>query len=223
MVLDRGMPWLYGPVERDPLTHGARAHRAAAPRDHAAPRSGDARGAVPAARHRPRARPRRPGGRRPARCFGTVRGPAPTTSPAHLVGPQPAHPVVRRAARAARSAPTLARATEKILDPDPVRRGRGAGPGARPSGALLPARGLAVVTVLQKIARRMSARCRSRAGAQLVLWALVVLDVMVVAWMLSAGEWLDRTASGRHARRASPGGVVARRRGLRAARLGWRC
>jgi len=29
---------------------------------------------------------------------------------------------------------------------------------------------------------------------QLVLWVLVVLDVMVVAWMLSAGEWLDRSA-----------------------------
>lgn len=31
--------------------------------------------------------------------------------------------------------------------------------------------------------------------AQLVLWALVVADVMAVAWMLSAGEWLDRSAS----------------------------
>jgi hypothetical protein len=29
---------------------------------------------------------------------------------------------------------------------------------------------------------------------QLVLWVLAVLDVMVVAWMLSAGEWLDRSA-----------------------------
>jgi hypothetical protein len=29
---------------------------------------------------------------------------------------------------------------------------------------------------------------------QLVLWVLAVLDVMVVAWMLSAGDWLDRTA-----------------------------
>jgi hypothetical protein len=28
---------------------------------------------------------------------------------------------------------------------------------------------------------------------QLVLWALAVLDVMVVAWMLSAGDWLDAT------------------------------
>jgi hypothetical protein len=30
---------------------------------------------------------------------------------------------------------------------------------------------------------------------QLVLWALVALDVMVVAWMLAAGEWLDSTMS----------------------------
>jgi hypothetical protein len=30
---------------------------------------------------------------------------------------------------------------------------------------------------------------------QLVLWALAALDVMVVAWMLAAGEWLDATMS----------------------------
>lgn len=29
---------------------------------------------------------------------------------------------------------------------------------------------------------------------QWMLWALVVSDVMVVAWMLSAGDWLDRNA-----------------------------
>src|SRR5947199_233109 len=29
---------------------------------------------------------------------------------------------------------------------------------------------------------------------QLLLWVLAALDVMVVAWMLSAGDWLDRTA-----------------------------
>ena len=28
--------------------------------------------------------------------------------------------------------------------------------------------------------------------ARLVLWGLVLGNVMVVAWMLSAGEWLDR-------------------------------
>jgi len=29
---------------------------------------------------------------------------------------------------------------------------------------------------------------------QWFLWTLAVSDVMVVAWMLSAGEWLDRNA-----------------------------
>lgn len=29
---------------------------------------------------------------------------------------------------------------------------------------------------------------------QWMLWALVVSNVMVVAWMLSAGDWLDRNA-----------------------------
>jgi hypothetical protein len=28
---------------------------------------------------------------------------------------------------------------------------------------------------------------------QLLFWVLAALDVMVVAWMLSAGDWLDRT------------------------------
>lgn len=31
--------------------------------------------------------------------------------------------------------------------------------------------------------------------ARLVLWALAVADVMAVAWMLSAGDWLDRSSS----------------------------
>ena len=30
---------------------------------------------------------------------------------------------------------------------------------------------------------------------QLVLWALVALDVMVAAWMLAGGEWLDSRMS----------------------------
>ena len=30
---------------------------------------------------------------------------------------------------------------------------------------------------------------------QVALWALVALDVMVVAWMLAAGEWLDSRMS----------------------------
>jgi hypothetical protein len=29
--------------------------------------------------------------------------------------------------------------------------------------------------------------------SQVVLWALVALDVMVAAWMLAGGEWLDST------------------------------
>lgn len=31
--------------------------------------------------------------------------------------------------------------------------------------------------------------------ARLLLWALGIADVMTVAWMLSAGEWLDRSGS----------------------------
>lgn len=30
---------------------------------------------------------------------------------------------------------------------------------------------------------------------QLALWLIAVLDVMSVAWVLSAGDWLDRTAA----------------------------
>ena len=29
---------------------------------------------------------------------------------------------------------------------------------------------------------------------QLLLWALMLSDVMVVAWMLSAGDWLDQAS-----------------------------
>src|SRR5690242_14719850 len=31
--------------------------------------------------------------------------------------------------------------------------------------------------------------------ARVVLWALAISDVMVFAWMLSAGDWLDRASS----------------------------
>lgn len=31
--------------------------------------------------------------------------------------------------------------------------------------------------------------------ARLLLWSLAVVDVMTVAWMLSAGNWLDRTSA----------------------------
>ena len=46
------------------------------------------------------------------------------------------------------------------------------------------------MTVLRKVPSGMTVPGKF----QLVLWALAVLDVMVVAWMLSAGDWLDRTA-----------------------------
>jgi hypothetical protein len=49
---------------------------------------------------------------------------------------------------------------------------------------------LAVVTVFQE----KPSGTRFPRGYQLALWALAVLDVVVVAWMLSAGEWLDRAA-----------------------------
>lgn len=31
--------------------------------------------------------------------------------------------------------------------------------------------------------------------ARLLLWALMIVDVMAAAWMLSAGEWLDRASA----------------------------
>ena len=31
--------------------------------------------------------------------------------------------------------------------------------------------------------------------ARILLWVLALLDVMTVAWMLSAGDWLDRSSS----------------------------
>jgi hypothetical protein len=60
---------------------------------------------------------------------------------------------------------------------------------------VVPPRGVDVVAVLQKappqeLADPISVPDRTR----LLLWALVLGNVMVVAWMLSAGEWLDRSA-----------------------------
>src|SRR6185295_19164867 len=69
--------------------------------------------------------------------------------------------------------------------PDPVRRGRRSRSRPRPSRSFLPARGLAVVIMFRELAGPIRGRY------QLVLWAVVALDVMVVAWMLAAGEWLD--------------------------------
>jgi len=48
---------------------------------------------------------------------------------------------------------------------------------------------LAVVIMFRELAGPIRGRY------QLVLWALVALDVMVVAWMLAAGEWLDSRMS----------------------------
>jgi len=47
---------------------------------------------------------------------------------------------------------------------------------------------MAVVTVLRKAPSNVPLPSRF----QWMLWALVVSDVMVVGWMLSAGDWLDR-------------------------------
>jgi hypothetical protein len=43
--------------------------------------------------------------------------------------------------------------------------------------------------------RRMPSNVPLPSRFQWMLWGLVVSDVMVVAWMLSAGEWLDRNAA----------------------------
>jgi hypothetical protein len=48
---------------------------------------------------------------------------------------------------------------------------------------------LAVVIMFREMAGPIRGRY------QLVLWVLAALDVMVVAWMLAAGEWLDGTMS----------------------------
>lgn len=53
-----------------------------------------------------------------------------------------------------------------------------------------------VVTVLQKAPRWGTATIGPVPDrARLVLWALAMLDVMTVAWMLSMGDWLDRFSS----------------------------
>jgi hypothetical protein len=52
-----------------------------------------------------------------------------------------------------------------------------------------------VVAVLQKAPPGQGADPIAIPGrAQLALWGSAVMDVMAVAWMLSAGEWLDRSA-----------------------------
>ena len=118
-------------------------------------------------------------------------GPRPCTAAEArtLVGPPARPPRVRRAARIldALSAAPHARPRKRCStrsssawsgSPELV-------PGEPRS--LLPARGLAVVIMFREMAGPIPGRY------QLVLWVLVALDVMVVAWMLAAGEWLDRT------------------------------
>jgi quinol-cytochrome oxidoreductase complex cytochrome b subunit len=51
-----------------------------------------------------------------------------------------------------------------------------------------------VVTVLRKgITAEVGTPIPEK--ARLMLWSLAVLDVMTVAWMLSAGDWLDRSSA----------------------------
>jgi hypothetical protein len=53
-----------------------------------------------------------------------------------------------------------------------------------------------VVAVLQKaLSEGVAAPAPVPERIRLALWVLALLDVMTVAWMLSAGEWLDRTSS----------------------------
>ena len=52
---------------------------------------------------------------------------------------------------------------------------------------------MAVVAVLQKASPEgLAAPASIPEKVRLALWVLALLDVMTVAWMLSAGEWLDR-------------------------------
>jgi hypothetical protein len=119
VVLDRGAPWLYGPVDRDPLmTVGGhtvlprreiRRLRELAALDipfqrlavaHELDPDGPVSELLPVLRDGPRI------------CSDDIAR--------ALVGPQPAHPVVHRAARmleAVISRAAVARAVEKILDP----------------------------------------------------------------------------------------------------------
>lgn len=50
-----------------------------------------------------------------------------------------------------------------------------------------------VVTVLQKAPPgEVAAAVPIPDKVRLLLWSLAIVDVMNVAWMLSAGDWLDR-------------------------------
>jgi hypothetical protein len=58
--------------------------------------------------------------------------------------------------------------------------------------SLVSARRLAVVTMLQQVPRppRIVLSGRTRR----LLWIVAVLDMMDVAWMITLGDWLDRTS-----------------------------
>jgi hypothetical protein len=58
--------------------------------------------------------------------------------------------------------------------------------------SLVSARRLAVVTMLQQVPRppRIVLSGRTRR----LLWIVAVLDMMDVAWMITVGDWLDRTS-----------------------------
>ncbi len=119
LVIDRGAPWLYGPVERDPLMT-ARGHTVLPRREitrlrtlakngvsfqrlaiaHELDADGPVRDLWSALQHGPRT------------CTDALAR--------VLVGPQPAHPAVRRAARmldAVVSGAAVGRVVETILDP----------------------------------------------------------------------------------------------------------
>ena len=59
---------------------------------------------------------------------------------------------------------------------------------------MVPARRLAVVTVLRQ-ARQPTKITLSERTAR-CLWVVAVLDMMAVAWMIAAGDWLDQRTSG---------------------------
>lgn len=110
VVLDRGRPWLYGPVERDPLM--TRRGHVALPWQEV--RRLRARAAVgPAFQRVAIAHELDPDGPAADLLPALAAGPRTCTDAVArvLVGPQPAHPVVRRAAR------MLSQAAEKVLDP----------------------------------------------------------------------------------------------------------
>jgi hypothetical protein len=60
---------------------------------------------------------------------------------------------------------------------------------------VVPARVLEVVTVLRKAPQRSTNIMLSERTSR-ILWLVAVLDMMAVAWMIAAGDWLDLRTSG---------------------------